>query len=65
MNEELIERVNKILRNNPHALDCEIDTLCDIYGSCYQIYDLITNGETMKVAKMLVEEEIITEKHFE
>ena len=62
--EELIEKVNKILRDDPHALDCEIETLCSICGSCYQIYDLITTGETMKVAKMLVEEEIITDKHF-
>ena len=64
MKEQLIERVYEILRKNPHYFDCEIETLCCLNHNCYEIYDLITTGETMKVAKWLVEEEIITESHF-
>ena len=62
--EELIEKVNKILKNNPHTLDSEIDTLCWCGYGWNEVYDLINSGETMRVAKMLVEEEIITDKHF-
>lgn len=65
MNEELIEKVNEILKNKPHTLDAEIETLCWCGYELNEIYDLINSGETMKVAKRLVEEEIITDKHFD